>query len=147
MLWSQISPIKPITRRSRNPTRVQPYTAISLRTIRRARAEGKATARSISTMTTLARNISKKTASVRTQRNEKNRRKSKTRSGWNRKLSRSNSSPRITSRQRVRKTPTLKWISVRTQVTPAVVLWHTRCLVWRRLSNRTSSYRSSLRQR
>jgi hypothetical protein len=72
--------IKPITRRSRNPTRVQPYTTISLRIIRRARAKRKATA-NISIMATLARNISKKTASVRTQRNRKNKRKNTTRNG------------------------------------------------------------------
>jgi hypothetical protein len=70
--------MKPVIRRSRNPTRVQPYIAISLRIIRKARAKGKATA-SVSTMATLARNMSKKTVSVRTQRNRKNKRKSITR--------------------------------------------------------------------
>jgi hypothetical protein len=51
--------IKPITRKSRNPTRIQPCIAISLRIIRKARAKGKVTI-SINTIATLARNISKK---------------------------------------------------------------------------------------
>jgi hypothetical protein len=45
--------MKPITRRSQNPTRVQPYTATSLRIIRKTRAKRKAIA-SISIITTLA---------------------------------------------------------------------------------------------
>jgi hypothetical protein len=61
----QILPMKPITRRSRNPIRVQLYIATSLRIIRRARAKGKTIA-SISTIAILARNISKKTILVRT---------------------------------------------------------------------------------
>jgi hypothetical protein len=52
--------------------------ATSLRIIRKARAKGKATT-NISTIATLARNISKKTALIRTQRNRKNKRKNTTR--------------------------------------------------------------------
>jgi hypothetical protein len=54
--------------------------AISLRIIKKARAKRKAIA-SISIIAILARNISKKTISVRTQRNGKNRRKSTIRNG------------------------------------------------------------------
>ena len=52
----------------------------SLRIIRKARAKGKTTV-SISIIAILARNISKKTTSMRTQRNEKNKRKSIIRNG------------------------------------------------------------------
>jgi hypothetical protein len=54
--------------------------ATSLRIIRKARAKGKTIA-SISTIATLARNISKKTTSVQTQKNGKNKRKNITRNG------------------------------------------------------------------